>query len=131
VYFYNSFWDWIWLFFWVFAFIAYIFTLIAIVIDLFRDHALNGWFKALWIVFLVFVPFLTGLIYLIARGNGMAKRSRRERTEYTEYTDDYVRSVSFANPSEEIAKAQALRDAGTITDGEFNALKNKALGGKY
>ncbi|MRG58850.1 hypothetical protein GE115_03035 [Agromyces sp. CFH 90414] len=129
--FWETIWDWFWFFLMVFAFVAYLWVLISIVVDLFRDHTLNGWLKALWIVCLVFFPFITGLIYIIARGRGMAERSARQQQEYQEYSKDYIRQVSFASPADEIAKAQALRDQGVITDGEFDALKNKALGGKY
>ena len=124
-------WDWFWLLFWVFAYMAYLFVLIYIIFDIFRDRSLNGWLKALWVILLVFVPFVTGLVYLIARGKGMAERSARKQVEYQEYSDAYVRSVSFASPTDEIAKAQSLRDQGVITDGEFEALKAKALGAKY
>jgi hypothetical protein len=124
-------WDWFWLLFWVFAYMAYLFVLIYIIFDVFRDRSLNGWLKALWLILLVFVPFVTGLVYLIARGKGMAERSARKQVEYQEYDDAYVRSVSFASPTDEIAKAQALRDQGVISDGEFEALKAKALGAKY
>ena len=124
-------WDWFWLLFWVFAYMAYLFVLIYIIFDIFRDRSLNGWLKAVWVILLVFMPFVTGLVYLIARGKGMAERSARKQVEYQEYSDAYVRSVSFASPTDEIAKAQALRDQGVITDGEFEALKAKALGAKY
>ena len=124
-------WDWFWLLFWVFAYMAYLFVLIYIIFDIFRDRSLNGWLKALWLFLLVFMPFVTGLVYLIARGKGMAERSARKQVEYQEFSDEYVRSVSFASPTDEIAKAQSLRDQGVITDGEFEALKAKALGAKY
>jgi hypothetical protein len=75
--FWGSFWDIIWWFLWIFFFMAYLFALFAVIGDLFRDHTLNGWGKAVWIIFLIFVPFLTLLVYLIARGNSMAQRSRR------------------------------------------------------
>lgn len=113
------------------TFSAYIFMLVWIVIDLFRDHKLNGWFKALWIVFLVFVPFITALVYLIARGSGMADRAQQRPEKAPEYSDAYVRSVSFANPADEIAKAKALVDQGIITPGEFDAIKAKALGSRF
>ena len=74
----SNFWNIVWLFFWSFAFIAYLFALFAIIGDLFRDHKLNGWWKAVWIIFLIFVPFLTALVYLIARGPGMAERSQKQ-----------------------------------------------------
>ena len=75
-----NFWSIVGLFFWSFVFIAYLFVLFAIIGDLFRDHQLNGWLKALWIIFLVFVPFLTALVYLIARGNHMAARPAQRRS---------------------------------------------------
>jgi len=71
----GSVWDIFWFFFWVFVWVAYLFVLIYIVIDIFRDHSLNGWLKAVWLIFLIFVPFITALVYLIARGKGMAERS--------------------------------------------------------
>ena len=127
----GSVWDIFWFFFWVFAWVAYLFVLIYIVIDIFRDHSLNGWLKAVWLIFLIFVPFLTALVYLIARGQGMAERSAERRPQYVEYSDEELRKISFASPSDEIAKAKALRDQGVISEGEYDALKNKALGGKF
>jgi len=126
--FWNNFWNIIWLFFWSFAFIAYLFALFAIISDLFRDHKLNGWWKALWIIFLIFVPFLTALVYLIARGPGMAERSQKEARQVQQSTDAYIRQVATASPADEIAKAKALLDAGTITPEEFAHLKSVALG---
>lgn len=125
---FANFWDILWLFFWSFAFIAYLMVLFSIIGDIFRDSKLNGWAKAVWLIFLVFVPFLTALVYLIARGPDMARR-QAERVEQTQaYTDDYVRSVaSSASPSAEIAKAKELLDSGSITASEFEALKAKAL----
>ncbi|MGR2752286.1 SHOCT domain-containing protein [Agromyces arachidis] len=124
-------WGWIWFFFWTFAYVAYLMVLVYIVIDIFRDHALNGWLKAVWIVFLVFLPWITGLVYLIARGSGMAARSARRPVEYESRTAEEYRSISFADPAAEIAKAQALRDQGVITDGEFEAIKAKATGARF
>ena len=124
-------WSWIWFFFWMFAYVAYILVLIYIVIDIFRDHQLNGWLKALWLLLLLFLPWITGLVYLIVRGKGMAERSARKQVEYQEYSQEEYRRISFANPAEEITKAQALRDQGVITDGEFEAIKAKALGSKF
>ncbi|GAA1059000.1 SHOCT domain-containing protein [Agromyces bracchium] len=124
-------WQWFWFFFWIFAYVAYLMVLIYIVIDIFRDHSLNGWLKAVWIIFLVFLPWITGLVYLIARGRGMAERSARKQVEYETHTAEEYRQISFASPSEEIAKAQALRDQGVISDGEFEAIKAKALGSKF
>ena len=127
--FWNSFWDVIWWFLWAFVFIAYLMALFAIIGDLFRDHKLSGWWKAVWVIFLIFVPFLTALIYLIARGNGMAERSQKEAKQYQAATDAYIRQTAgaAASPSDEIAKAKALLDAGTISQQEYDQLKTKAL----
>ncbi|GAA1470240.1 SHOCT domain-containing protein [Microbacterium thalassium] len=126
--FWGSFWDIIWWFLAVFVFFAYLFALFAIIGDLFRDRKLNGWWKAVWILFLIFVPFLTALIYLIARGKGMAERSAATARQMQEAQDAYIKQVASSSPSEEIAKAKALLDAGTITPEEYEAIKAKALG---
>jgi hypothetical protein len=127
--FWNSFGDVIWWFLWAFVFIAYLMALFAIIGDLFRDHTLNGWWKAVWVIFLIFLPFLTALVYLIARGKGMAERSQKEAKQYQAATDAYIRQTvgSGASPSDEIAKAKALLDAGTISQQEYDQLKAKAL----
>ncbi|MBD8024288.1 SHOCT domain-containing protein [Microbacterium gallinarum] len=130
---YQGFWgslgDLIWWFLWVFVFVAYLFALFAVIGDLFRDHELSGWWKAVWIIFLIFVPFLTLLVYLIARGNGMARRGAAEAKQLQAAQDSYIKSVAGGtSATDEIAKAKALLDAGTITQAEFDALKAKALG---
>lgn len=125
--FWDNFWNVIWVIFWSFAFVAYLFALFAVVADLFRDHKLNGWWKALWIIFLIFVPFLTVLIYLIARGRGMAERSAKEQKQVQRAMDDYIKQVAGNSPADEIAKAKSLLDAGTITQDEYDSLKAKIL----
>jgi hypothetical protein len=119
-----------WFLLWSFYFIAYLYVVIVIIADLFRDHELNGGFKALWIIALVFVPFLTALVYIIARGKGMAQRAQAYRRGVVPESDDY-RPAASASPADDIAKAKALLDAGTISQGEFDALKSKALGNQY
>lgn len=121
--------DFFWWLLWIFWFTAYIYVVVVIITDLFRDEKLNGWFKALWIIALVFVPFLTALVYVIARGSGMAERARARYVSAPE-ADDYKPSAS-ASPADDIAKAKALLDAGSISQGEFEALKSKALGNQY
>jgi hypothetical protein len=123
----NNFWDIVWFFFWTFAFIAYLFALFAIVADLFRDHKLNGWFKAIWIIFLIFVPFLTALVYVIARGRGMALRGDKAARQADAAADQYIRDVASTSASDEIAKAKALLDAGTITPEEYQKLKARVV----
>ncbi|GAA1467850.1 SHOCT domain-containing protein [Microbacterium thalassium] len=121
--------DFFWILLWSFYFMAYIYIVVLVIMDLFRDEELNGWLKAVWIVFLVFVPFLTGLVYIIARGRGMAARTQGRRAAVPE-EDDY-RPAASASPSEDIARAKALLDSGAISQGEFDALKSKALGNQY
>ncbi|MET0862012.1 MAG: SHOCT domain-containing protein [Microbacterium sp.] len=123
----DTFWDFIWLFFWSFAFIAYLMAIFAVIIDLFRDRSLNGWLKAVWIIFLIFLPFITVLVYLIARGPSMAERSQRDAENSQRATTEYIREVAGSSSADEIAKAKALLDAGTITSEEFAALKARAL----
>ncbi len=125
--FFGDFW---WFLLWSFYFIAYLYVVIVIITDLFRDDALNGWLKALWIIALVFVPFLTALIYIIARGKGMAVRAQAARGSVVAESDDY-RPAASSSPTEDIAQAKALLDAGAISQGEFDALKSKALGNQY
>jgi hypothetical protein len=125
-----DFWTWIAWFFWAFVFFAYLMVLFSILGDLFRDSSVNGWVKAIWIIFLIFVPFLTALIYLIARGNGMTKRSMAQAAEMRKAQDEYIRQAAGSGSTvDDIAKAKALLDAGTISQAEFDALKAKALAG--
>lgn len=125
--FWSNIWNVVWLFFWIFAFTAYLMALFSVISDLFRDRELNGWLKALWIIFLVFLPFLTVLVYLIARGGGMAERSAKQVMQAQKATDQYIKDVAQASPTDEIAKAKALLDSGVIDDQEYQALKAKVL----
>jgi len=121
------FWETLGWMLWATVFIGYLFALFAIIADLFRDRALNGWWKAVWVVFLIFLPFLTVLVYLIARGQGMAERSSRAAREAEDAAQSYIREVAGKTPSEEIAGAAALLEAGSISTEEFERLKSKAL----
>ena len=125
--FWENFWDIFWWFFVVYAFVAFLWALFAVFGDLFRDDKLSGWLKAVWMLFLVFVPVLGVLVYMIARGRGMTDRSMERARANREASDAYIRSVATASPSEEISKATALRDAGTISADEFERIKTKAL----
>lgn len=125
--FWGSFGDLIWWFLWVFVFFTYIIALFSIVADLFRDHKLSGWFKAVWIFFLILVPVLTALVYLIARGSGMSRRTAEAAQSLRSAQDDYIKTVAGSSPSEEIAKAKSLLDAGTISAAEYDKIKAKVL----
>nr|WP_237465775.1 SHOCT domain-containing protein [Leucobacter luti] len=124
---FESIWDVLVLLFWAFVFISALIAVVMVIVDLFRDRKLNGWAKAAWILFLVLVPLLTSLVYLIARGQGMAERVDEDAKESKDATDAYIREVAGASPADEIAKAKALLDSGAITAEEFAALKGRVL----
>jgi hypothetical protein len=124
----GSSWDFLWHFLIIFAWIAYLLVLFQILGDLFwRDHKTSGWVKAIWVVFLILLPWLTAVVYLIARGPGMAERAREAAAAAKSETDSYIREAAGRSPAEEISDAKALLDAGTISQAEFDALKAKAL----
>ena len=124
----GSTWDFLWDFLIIFAWIAYLLVLFQILTDLFwRDHQTSGFVKALWVVFLFVIPWFAALIYLIVRGQGMAVRAREAAVAAKQQTDDYIRQAAGRSPAEEIAHAKELLDAGTITQGEYESLKSKAL----
>ena len=120
--------DFFWLMIWSFFFVCYLMILFQIIGDLFRDKELSGWLKAIWIVALVLVPFLSALIYLIARGRGMAERQAGEVRRAQAATDSYIKDVAGrGNPTDQIATAKGLLDNGAITAAEFDQLKAAAL----
>jgi hypothetical protein len=120
----NIFWTMIIFFAWV----IYIWIAITILIDIFRRHDIGGWAKALWVIFIIILPFLGILIYLIAEHNGMAERRMKEAQTAQSQFDDYVRQTAGAGgAAAEIEKAKGLLDSGTITQAEFDAIKAKAL----
>ncbi|RZS66615.1 putative oligomerization/nucleic acid binding protein [Agromyces ramosus] len=125
----NSFWDFLVWLFWFYVIIACIWIFITVFIDIFRDNTLNGWGKALWVLFLVFLPFLAAFIYLIARGRGMAERNAARAAEAQAANADYIRTVagSSSSTAAEIEKGKQLLDSGAISQAEFDALKAKAL----
>ena len=124
----GSFWDFLLWIFWFYILFACIWIFITIIMDLFRDHTLNGWGKALWVIFLVVVPFLAALIYLIARGRGMSQRELERRGQAQSEANAYIRSVAGgSSASTEIESAKKLLDSGAITQDEYDALKAKAL----
>jgi UPF0716 family protein affecting phage T7 exclusion len=125
----DSFWDFFWLLVWTFFFVMYLMVLFQIIGDLFRDRELSGWWKALWIIFLIIFPFLAAIIYLIARGRGMAERQAGEMRKAQVATDQYIKSVASqgSSPADQIASAKSLLDSGAITQQEFEQLKAKAL----
>jgi len=123
----SSFWEYLWLIVSTFFFIAYLVVLFQIIIDLFRDRSLGGFAKAIWVIFLIIFPLITALVYLIARGGGMADRQNQQVNEARQEADAYIKRVAGTNAADQIASAKALLDNGTITQAEFEKLKAKAL----
>ena len=123
----SYFWDAVVLMASTFFFIAYLIVLFQVIVDLFRDSELGGGSKVLWIIGLIFVPLLTALIYVLARGSGMAARQRGAAKAAKAEADAYIRDVAGKSPADHIADAKKLLDAGTITADEYARLKAKAL----
>lgn len=112
----------------IFFFVVWIWILITILSDLFRDHELSGWAKAAWVLFLVFIPFLTALIYLIARGEGMRDRTVKAQADAKKHFDEYVRQQAHASsPADELHKLAELKDKGALSQEEFDRAKAKLL----
>jgi Phospholipase_D-nuclease N-terminal len=123
----SNFWDLVWLMLSTFVFIAYLMIMFQIVVDLFRDTELGGGSKVLWIIGLIVLPFLTAIVYVVARGKGMAGRQVASMQRARSETEEYIRGVAGKSPAAQIAEAKALLDAGTINQAEFDKLKARAL----
>jgi hypothetical protein len=117
----------------IFFFVVWIWILFTIIADLFRDHQLSGWWKAVWILFLIFIPFLTALVYLIVRGSGMRERSVREQADVRRHMDAYIRETAGTSSGgggstvDELHKLADLKDRGAISDDEYDRLKAKIV----
>ncbi|HEX6249393.1 MAG TPA: SHOCT domain-containing protein [Nocardioidaceae bacterium] len=123
-----SFWDIVWFILITFAFMAYLMVMFAIISDLFRDPDASGFAKAVWIITLIFLPFITSVIYLIVKGKDMGERQVRSAEQMRQQQDAYIKQVAgSAAPTEQIAQAKSLLDSGTITPAEYERLKEKAL----
>ncbi|MEN0134407.1 MAG: SHOCT domain-containing protein [Rhodococcus sp. (in: high G+C Gram-positive bacteria)] len=124
----DEFWEFFWFIVVFFLFVAYLRVLFEIITDLFRDHRMSGWLKALWLLFLFLIPFLSALIYLIVRNEGMTERSAAAFRQVKDAHDAYIQEVAgTGSPAQRIADAKALLDSGAITPQEFETLKSKAL----
>ncbi|ALV45377.1 hypothetical protein MB46_07590 [Arthrobacter alpinus] len=123
-----NFWETLWSIVVFFLFLSYLILLFQIVGDIFRDQTQKGWVKAVWIFFLLVLPLLTALVYLIVRGEGMAQRQVQAVQTAQHEAETYIREVARPlSPAEQIAAAKALLDEGAIDANEFAALKTKAL----
>lgn len=123
----GAFWTMMWIFLWV----LWLFLLFRIILDVFRDDTLSGWAKTGWLVFVVVLPFLGVLVYVLARGKGMGAREQRQLRTRQEAFDAYVRetagSPGRASEAEEIARLSEIRAKGDISDEEFRRAKEKIL----
>jgi hypothetical protein len=118
--------DVLWTMLLFFLFVIWIWILITVFIDIFRRKDTSGFAKAVWVIFLILLPFLGVLIYLIVNHDGMADRNIAQAKAQQQATDEYIRSVS-GGAAGEIEKAKGLLDSGAITQAEFDAIKQKAL----
>ena len=118
--------DILWTMFIFFLFIIWIWILITVFVDIFRRKDASGITKALWIIFVIVLPYLGVLVYLIANHDGMADRNVQAMQKQQEATDAYIKSVAGGSAAE-IEKAKGLLDSGAITQAEFDQLKSKAL----
>jgi hypothetical protein len=118
----DVFWSMIIFFFWV----IWIWIVVTVLIDIFRRHDIGGFAKAAWVIFVVVLPWLGVLIYLIAQHDGMRERSIKQAQDQKQAFDQYVREAAGGS-ADEISKAKQLLDSGAITQAEFETLKAKAL----
>jgi hypothetical protein len=113
-----------------FLFIIWIWLLITVFIDIFRSHDIGGWAKALWVIFVIVLPFLGVFVYLIARGGKMHERAANEAAQQQKAFDDYVKQTAGASDdtsADQLSKLADLKSQGVLTDAEFDAQKAKIL----
>lgn len=111
----------------IFFMIMYFMVLFSVILDLFRNHEMNGWIKALWILLLLALPLLPLLIYVIVYGRGMAERQQAAVVTAQKEQEAYIQKVAGTSPAEQIAQAQQLLNSGAISQDEFDKIKAKAL----
>ena len=121
--------DILWTMIEFFLFFVWIWLLIVIFMDIFRSHDLRGLVKAIWVIFIIVLPFLGVLVYLIARGGSMHERAATQMRQQQQAFDDYVRQTAGTTSSvDQLAKLADLKAKGTISDAEFESQKAKLLG---
>jgi Short C-terminal domain/Phospholipase_D-nuclease N-terminal len=121
-----------WSFLWFALFFLWIWLLIIVFSDIFRSHDLSGWGKALWIIFVIVVPYLGVFVYLIARGHKMAEHAQQQAADADASARAYIQSVASSSGSssaDEVARLADLRDRGVLSEEEFQQAKAKALAG--
>jgi len=111
----------------IFLFVVWVWILFTIIGDLFRNHDMAGWLKGVWIILLVFIPYITALVYLIVYGSEMRERQLRAQAEAKHAADDYIRSAAHTSPADELHKLHELVEKGALTDAEYDKAKSKLL----
>jgi divalent metal cation (Fe/Co/Zn/Cd) transporter len=111
----------------VFLFVVYIWILWTILTDLFRNHEMPGWLKAAWILLLLFIPYLTALVYLIVYGSDMRERQLRAQAEAKHEAEQYIRAAAHVSPADELHKLHDLVEKGALTQDEYDRAKQKLL----
>ena len=122
-----SFWDFFWDMLLIMGWVIWFWLLITVFADLFRRHDASGFAKVAWVVFVILLPYLGVLVYLLVEHRGMAERNLKAAEAQQQQFDSYVQSVAKTDPTEQISKAKALLADGTITQAEFDQIKQKAL----
>jgi ABC-type multidrug transport system fused ATPase/permease subunit len=120
----------LWTMIYFFFLFAFIWILITVLMDLFRDHSLSGIAKTIWVIVLIFLPLIGCLIYLIARGHGMQERAMKQAQDQQKAMNAYIRETAASagsTASDQIAQAHKLLESGAISQQEFDAIKAKAL----
>ena len=111
----------------MFLFVVWIWILFTIITDLFRNHDMSGWLKGVWIIVLIFIPYITALIYLIVYGNDMRERTLRAQAEAKHEADAYIRAAAQSSPADELHKLHELVEKGALTEAEYDQAKAKLL----
>jgi hypothetical protein len=111
----------------MFLFVVWIWILFTIITDLFRNHDMSGWLKGVWIILLIFIPYITALVYLIVYGNDMRERTLRAQAEAKHQADDYIRAAAHTSPADELHKLHELVEKGALTEAEYEQAKAKLL----
>jgi len=119
--------DFLWTLLVIFFMVIYFLMIFRVVIDIFRDSSTSGGVKALWLLFILIVPLVAMLIYIVTKGPDMARRDHADARAIKDAQDSYIRDVAGSTPADQIERAQALLASGAITQAEFDALKAKAL----
>jgi hypothetical protein len=111
----------------MFLFVVWVWILFTIITDLFRNHDMSGWLKGVWIILLIFIPYLTALVYLIIYGSDMRERQLRAQAEAKHQADDYIRAAANPTPADELHKLHELVEKGALTAAEYDKAKKKLL----